>query len=881
MSELLLAPAARLSAFLRLVGAIAWLALLAGPAAALGQDPPSPEAILGYPMGERFTDVAGIGRYFEALAGSSDLVTIERYGESVEGRPLARAVIASAENRARLDEILAANAELTRPETSPARAGGIVAANPAVVYFSYGVHGNESSSSEAAMWTAWDLARGAYGLDGALDSLVVVLDPVANPDGRDRYVHWYRTARGERPNPHPDTREHAEPWPGGRFNHYLFDLNRDWAWAVQPETRARLDSWGRWNPQVHVDFHEMGYGSTYFFFPPTEPINPLYPDHILDWGRRFGEANARAFDERGWLYYTTEDFDLFYPGYGDTWPSLVGAIGMTYEQAGGGEAGLAVERPDGSILTLADRIERHRTAGNATLRAAAGGRGTLLSDFARFHREVDRGLADVLLVPGERSGRAEALVGMLRRQGVEVERADRAFPAEADPHPGWSERERFPAGTYRVRARQPRGRLALTLLRPEIVLNAEFSYDIAAWSLPYAFGVEAHSVRRSLAAVWTAGTGPAPVPDAGPVEAGYGYLVPPVVAATPAVARFLASGGRAWVSPDTVRVASGRFVPGTLFLPRGRASGLDRRIHESGLEPWAVPVSGGLTPTGPDLGSGEARPIELPRIALLGGPEISPTSFGAHWHFLEREAELPFDAVDAGEVAALALETYDVVVVPAVGDGFLDRLGSGGLEGIERWVRSGGTLIVVEDGAEALGDTLFGIATRGAPTGDTLDSDRRIERALRKRAERERERWRERVPGSVLEVELDPRHPLAFGAGADGLGDRMFVLSDGSAFEPDTTFESPAFFREDLEPTSGPIAESSLEQLRRGAWMVEKEVGDGTAILFADDPLFRGFWFAGFRPYLNAILFVPAFETSLARRRGARSSSPRAAPARR
>ncbi|MBI4409507.1 MAG: zinc carboxypeptidase, partial [Gemmatimonadetes bacterium] len=329
---------------------------------ALASDPPSPAQVLGYELGERFTDHAGIVRYLEALAAASPRVRVWNYGETVEGRPLMQVVVAREDYLARLDEILARNRELADPATPEARARAVAASTPAVVYFSYGVHGNESSSSEAALWTAWDLARGAPAVGGVLDSVVVILDPALNPDGRDRYVQWYRQALGRRANRNPQAWEHWEPWPGGRYNHYLFDLNRDWAWLTQRETRARHATWSRWTPQVHVDFHEMDYRSSYFFFPAAPPINPLYPDHILRWGQYFGQANAAAFDEEGWAYYTGEGFDLFYPGYGDTWPSLVGAIGMTYEQAGHARAGLAVERPDGLVLTLRDRAQHHRTS---------------------------------------------------------------------------------------------------------------------------------------------------------------------------------------------------------------------------------------------------------------------------------------------------------------------------------------------------------------------------------------------------------------------------------------------------------------------------------------------------------------------------------------
>ncbi|MFW6080207.1 MAG: M14 family zinc carboxypeptidase, partial [Gemmatimonadota bacterium] len=226
---------------------------------------PSPASVLGYEIGERFTDYDGVLRYMTTLAEASAQVELRPYGATVEGRRLVQVAVARADHLERLDTVLARNRELASPETSEARAREIAGANPAVIYFSYGVHGNESSSSEAAMWTAWDLARGAEAAADVLDSVVVVIDPVVNPDGRDRYVDWYKQVRAWPANPNPASREHDEPWPGGRYNHYLFDLNRDWTWTSQPETRARLATWDAWTPQVHVDFHEMSWRSTYFF----------------------------------------------------------------------------------------------------------------------------------------------------------------------------------------------------------------------------------------------------------------------------------------------------------------------------------------------------------------------------------------------------------------------------------------------------------------------------------------------------------------------------------------------------------------------------------------------------------------------------------------
>lgn len=825
-------------------------------------EPPSPAAVLGYELGERFTDAAGVVRYMEVLASASPLVEVRRYGESVEGRPLVQVVIARPEHASRLAEILAGNRELADPSTPESRARELAARDPAVVYLTYGVHGNEASSSEAALWTAWDLARGAGSVAGVLDSVVVVMDPVANPDGRDRYVGWYRQVVGRSANANPEAWEHWEPWPGGRYNHYLFDLNRDWAWATQRETRARLATWGEWSPQVHVDFHEMNWESTYFFFPAAPPINPLYPEHTRVWGEYFGAANAAAFDREGWPYYTAESFDLFYPGYGDSWPSLVGAVGMTYEQAGHARAGLVIRRRDGQLLTLRDRAEHHRTAGAATLRAAAARKTALREGFARFHRELPEGAADVLLVPGAARGRVEALVALLRVQGIEVERAAEAFRADARPHRGFGRRREFPAGTYRVRAQQPRGRLALTLLQPEVVLDATYSYDVSAWSLPYAYGVEAHQAGRVPGGVrWEPVVEPVafarePSATNGEATEPYGYLVAPEFAAWPGVVRFLEAGGRVRVLDERFRMDGREWPAGTFFLARHGNDRLGERVREAGLGGRAVPVASGLTAEGHDLGTGEAYTLSLPRVALIAGDGTSPMSFGAHWFFLEETLGLPFDAVPAERLRSLQLDRYDVVVVPEVSGGALDERT---LKEVEGWVRRGGTLVAVASGARTVAEPVAGVRMRERASREEDEEGEKLARALRGRAERELEDWEEQIPGTILPVRLDPDHPLAFGAGIDGDARMFFTLHrDGIVFEPAESVEVVGHFPAELEKTSGVISETNLARLEQGGWLLHKRLGRGNVILFADDPLFRHFWYSGFQPFTNALLIGPS-----------------------
>ena len=848
------------SVILARAGALSLALGIPGAAPICAQEIPSPSEFFGLEAGERFTDFGSVQSYAEALAAASEQVELHRYGVTPEGRPLLLLVLSRAGTLNQVDRSLESLARLTEPDLPAGDASEIARGEKAVVWFTYGVHGDESSSTEAALWTAWDLASGTNGSSGILDSLIVVIDPAANPDGRDRYVQWYRTVRGAEPNSEPSSAEHDQPWPGGRFNHYLFDLNRDWTWASQPETRARLAAFGRWRPAVHVDFHEMEPGSTYFFFPAASPVNPIYPEYTLDWAAYFGRENAREFDRRRWLYYTEERFDLFYPGYGDTWPSLVGAIGMTYEQAGGGGAGLAVRRADGSILTLADRLEHHRVAGLTTLRAAAARKSDLLLDYAEFHRSLREGYPDVLLVPGEQPEALDALSATLLRQGIEVERAAKAFEARASPHAGFDERDEFPEGTLLVRSAQPRGRLAVTLLQPETLhpeTGSNRTYDITAWSLPYAFGVEAHTASGSIGAksfeplTQPPGSANRDVPDQGPSP--IGWLVPPSLESVGPLYRWLSAAGRA-VALETEFVLDGRrWPPGTRFVMAD--SGSAGRLIESGLDELAVPVNSGLTEEGRDLGTPWSVNMRPVRIGVFRGRGIWPTSFGAAWYFLEQIAEIPFDALDLSEAAGLDLSKWDVLVVP---DGAPGRsLDERATQAIDTWLRAGGTLVVSAGSARWASGEFTDIEARSAEV-DSLPPEERRQRALLTRSEKRLERWDRAVSGVILPVQADRSHPLAWGVGLGNTAGREFVLHIADlSFEPSDAFETVISFEQDLQAVSGVMSDAKLEEMSSSSWLATATVGDGRIVLFADDPLFRLMWPSQFILFANALLLGP------------------------
>ena len=431
------------------------------------------------------------------------------YGHTYEGRPLKLLAVSAPENLERLEEIRRDVLRLADPAgASAADRERILRRTPLVVWLAYGVHGNESSSAEAAMGAAYVLAAAQGETAEMLKDVVVLIDPLQNPDGRERYVNGYRQRRGDDANARRAAAEHWEPWPGGRQNHYLIDLNRDWAWASQQETRQRIAAYRSWEPQVYVDFHEMGSENSYFFPPSAEPINPQIDRRVLSWLDAFGRANAAAFDRQGWIYFKEENYDLFYPGYGDSYPSLRGAVGMTYEVAGGGRAGVALALPDGGTLTLADRVARHLTTSLTTLRTAARNANKILAHFAANRARPATEPARTYLWPADQP-EARSLADLLALHGIHVRQLKQAgeIPVRDLAKPkSEAQPRRFAAGTYAVSTAQPLGNLVAALLeidspmsknfldrqrqRLEQNLDAEF-YDITAWSLPLAFNLRA------------------------------------------------------------------------------------------------------------------------------------------------------------------------------------------------------------------------------------------------------------------------------------------------------------------------------------------------------------------------------------------------------
>jgi hypothetical protein len=836
---------------------------------------PTPEEVLGYPVGERHTLYRKLEQWLQTLARNSDRVMLDTYGESFEGRGLFYLVISSPRNLARLEEIKSGLARLADPRllTSSQEVEELIADLPAVVWLAYTVHGNEASGTEAAIQLSYQLAAGTDSLTARiLDELVVVIDPLQNPDGHERFVHWVSVMTGVVPDPYPAAMEHTQPWPGGRTNHYFFDLNRDWFLLTQPESEGKVQAFLQWNPQVFVDLHEMGSNNTYFFAPPMSPVNLNVPAASQRWWEIYGKANAAAFDSFGWPYYVRESFDEFYPGYGVSWPTLTGAIGMTYEQAS--SRGLAIRRNDDTILTLRDGVHHHFTTSFTTCLTTADFRKQRLRDYYEFRRTaIEEGKAgpmrEILLLPGEDPATANKLVGLLVRQGIEVRRAREAFRARnVHPYVPGPESREFPPGTYLVSLAQPQKRLAKAILEPHSQLPEEFIeeerrrkeakersrfYDITAWSLPLTMGVEAYWSARQLDVV----AEPVPVPPVrtGQVVGGkadYAYVFRyRSNAAAKALARLLYGGYRVYVTRKAFRLQGEFFPPGSLILwVKGNRADLFERLSELAQETGAdfYAFNSGWVTDGVNLGSPNVRYVKSPKILVAADDPTSPYSVGAIRYLFDQHYGIRASFVRTASLANLDLSEFDVIILPDARSGsvsYKSVLGKKGIQKLSDWIRAGGVIVAIKEAARFATDQEVGWSS--AVVG----------KKSRKDTTATAEELPPRTPGAILRVKLQPRHYLTFGYGAE-----TFVLVNSRlVFQPSVQGKNLAVFasRDSLR-ISGFVWEEALEELSGAAYLIEETLGSGRVILYADDPNFRASWDRLTRLFLNAIFFAPSLK---------------------
>ncbi|HEX6983700.1 MAG TPA: M14 family metallopeptidase [Balneolaceae bacterium] len=811
----------------------------------------SPAQFLGYELGTEWTPHYRVMDYFRYVSEQSPLVKFEKYGETYEGRELMLAYVTSDSNMARLDEIRTNNLKRT----------GLMEGRPAgdevaIVWLSYNVHGNETSSSEAAMKTIYELTRP----DNAetkkwLENTVVIMDPMLNPDGRDRYVYWYKHQVGEQFNAHGNAREHHEPWPGGRTNHYYFDLNRDWAWLTQKESRQRVAEYQRWMPQVHVDFHEMGYTSPYYFAPAARP----YHHAITTWQRAFqytvGKNNAKYFDQNNWLYFTGEVYDLFYPSYGDTYPIFSGAIGMTYEQAGGGYAGLGIIKPMGDTLSLNDRLMHHFTTGMATIEASAQNAGRLVEEFAKYF-EVSihnpKGEYKTFVIKGDNNlDKMKAFLELLDAHQIEYGKATGEETLDGyNYQTGEVEEVRVTEDDYLVSVYQPKSVLARVLLEPRPQLEDSVTYDITAWNQFYAYGLDGFALTERLEVEPTV----APQKEVDNSFSGtpYAYLarwqdVPDIRL----LADLLKHNINVRFAHDNFKIEDQMYGRGTLIITR--SDNVNRENFDQIVQQIATAhnqqlnaVSTGFVQAGSDFGSSTVHYLKKPRVALLSGSGTSANMVGQIWHYFDQQIEYPVTLIGTDYFGNVDLHPYDVLILPSADYG--DILDEERMKEIKEWVSSGGKLIAV-GGANAFlaGKEGFNLEVKK----DEKNEEPSPDELLNTFGERQRESISNYNPGSIYRVTIDETHPLAFGYDEDYFS--LKLSTDAYTYLKDGWNVGVA--KEDAH-VAGFIGYKAKENLENTLIFGVQNMGGGSVVYMVDNPLFRAFWYNGKLLFGNAVFLV-------------------------
>lgn len=846
---------------------------------------PSAQTVLGHEFGAEITPPEQAIAYLRALeAAVPDRIRVVDYATSWEGRPLAYAIIAKPAVMARLDDVQADLQTLADPRglADDAR-DRLIASTPAIVWLSYGVHGDETSSTDAGLRTAYHLlaAQDDATVARILDQTIIIIDPTQNPDGRARFLASFAAGRGLEPDSNRFTAEHDQPWPGGRPNHYLFDMNRDWFAMTQPETRGRVAAMLQWRPMVVVDAHEMGGDSSYFFAPSAEPFNPHIVQSQRDSQDLIGRNHAGWFDRFGYDYFTREVFDAFYPGYGDMWPTLQGAVAMTYEQASA--RGLVWRRRDGSLLTYGEAVEHHFVASISTAEVVANNRERFVRDFVNFRATAasdESGPQAVLLDLSSNRWGAERLARNLAAQGIEVGRVSGPVTACGT---------QFEDGAFEVSFRQPAGRLARTLLEDTTALPADFMeeqerrrsrglgaelYDVTAWSLPLMHNVEVVTCRRAPQLTAQPVAASDPIAASGSTAgAAYGYAIAWDDAGQARLVAALLSAGVPARSTDLAfRIGDQVFPRGSVVVTRhGAPANLDSLIAGLAEETGArfVALASSWVDDGPNPGSENFHDLHAPRIAMLWDDGTDSTSAGATRYVLEQRYNMPVSVIRTGTLGRADLAVFDVLILPEQGrSGYSSALGSAGSAQLTRFVRAGGVLVGLGDATRWLADPEVGLVpARRERAADTAragaDDQAVIDAVVLTNAdeldvvEAEQGAMPDYSPGALLHVEANPDAWMSAGyeRGAAVLvtGSDIYAPISLDAAETAMHFAGP-----DTLVAGGFLWAEYTAQQAYKPFLISNSMGAGQVIAFTQAPTTRAYLDGLDLLLLNAVLLGPA-----------------------
>ena len=880
---------------------------------------------LAHPIGWLPLRYHELAAYLKILDGATDRVRVEKHARTHEGRDLFNVIISSSENMAKLDDIRRQISDLADPRSglTAAERANLAETLPAVAWMGYNIHGGELSGADAAARLIYQLAAGT---DAAtrhlLDNVIVIIDPIQNPDGRERYMTMLQTYRSDVPNYDHSSMQHQGVWPYGRTNHYLFDLNRDWILATQPETIGKLSTLTAWHPQLIVDGHEMGPNATFLFDPPREPINYNTSDNVRKWWQRFSTDQAAAFDRHGWPYYIEEWHDQWYPGYGSAWGTFSGSIGILYEQARVDGEGI-VQRDD-YFLTYHEAVNHHFTSSMANLRTLADNRVEILKDYVAARKAiVDEGRRSAmtfLLVPDEDAMRTERLVTSLLRQGIEVSRATEGFNATkvTDVFGEEHNSRRFPTGTFIVSTAQPMGALAKAVLEFDPHLGLDFlkeerrelekegdtrMYEVSTWSLPLAYNADAFVTGSSV----TVGKEPVTLPlpaSAGELinpDAGFGFLVR---MSGERVHRLLVKlfGEHliVYCSEDPFKMDGIDYPSGTLLLRRrGNPDDMPETLHRLAAEIGLTirGVNTAQTSEGSYLGASSFRLLAAPKIGILAGEGIDYTSFGALWYVLDQELAVDHALINASSLARSDLSKFNTIVMPGVWGGPDRVLGQGGKSKLGKWVRDGGTLITTGSSTPWAADTATGwskvrqrrqvldeldeydaslrreIAAE-APEIDTMalwhpdkvppqEGADAIEKAAPAgKADPKQDEWARRFHprGVFLKAEVDRESWLTFAM--DETVPVMLYTDYALLSQPPVSTVARLTSDKNSLRLSGLLWPEARKRWAGSAIATRERMGSGQLIMFAAEPYLRAYMWGTRRMFVNAVMFGAGMGTN-------------------
>lgn len=808
---------------------------------------PTPEEYLGYGIGDYHTRHDRIVSYLEKLAELSDRATITYYGKTHELRKLVILNISDPQNHSNLEAIQKKHMDVVNPNVEVSDFGNL----PIFINLGYNVHGNEPSSSEAALLAAYTLvASNSDQVKEYLKDAVIFLDPTINPDGRDRHTQWANTYRGNPLVSDPMDAEHNEIWPRGRTNHYWFDLNRDWLLAIHPESRGKLNWFHNWYPNVVTDFHEMGTNSTYFFEPMKDNASkdPIMPkENYTTLNDTFARYFKEDLDAIGSFYFTKEVFDGTYPGYGSSYPDLQGGLALLFEQAS--SRGHAQDTEMGEI-TFPFTIRNQYVSSMATVKAAVENKELLHNYQQDFFKSALTNAAKSSVkayVFGDDNdkNRTQAFIDKLLIHRIKVYELDKSMTRNGQSYQ--------PGTAYIVPTQQEQYRMVQTMFETYDEYVDSVFYDASGWSLANFYNLPYAAITGSFSKGKQVTIEDNAVVYSEFDKSAYAYLIPyNDYNASPALAHLLSKKVRVTASFKPFSIAGRDYDYGTLMVPVSKQEISSDKLYallEETSEKWKVeivPVETGYSAKGIDLGSRYFNPIKQPKAIMLIGGSTSSYEAGEVWHLLDTRMNMPITKARLDQFNRINLNKYTTMVMIS---GRYSELDSANVAKIKAWVASGNTLITIREASKW--------AIQKKVVNEKLIAEKKDEKEQDVKrlpyVEAPENIGKKEVGGAIFETDIDLTHPLAFGYQRSRLpvyrNSEVWIMPSESPYGTVAKYTS--------EPhIDGFITDDNLNNyLKPSASLVVSQVGRGRVILFADNPNFRGSWYGTNRLFLNAILF--------------------------